>query len=115
MPTICDTQLLEQEFWRRERMQKYRVQKPFMARKGQFGPDHELCIGIEKSALTEAGEYRCYIGKNDQDFYDITLSKAMAAVADYGEKNVIWHIRGKDVFILPIKIFDHGKTEPMLN
>lgn len=91
-------------------MKDYFINKPFMARKGQFGDEYTLCIGIVIAALAKE-DYRCFIGRNRDKYYIMTYDHALEIVAKYGEKKTIWHMKGKAVFILPINEFEVGERK----
>lgn len=82
-------------------MKIYKVKRGFMAY--QFDKP-TYCVGIEMNALRTAGQYHCVVGKEEKEF-DISYDQALGLVEKYGEDRAIRRVRGKRVFIVPIKDF----------
>ncbi len=82
-------------------MKTYKVKRGFMAFQFENGKP-TYSVGIEASAIKSAGSYRCIVGKSEQEF-DISYDDILSLVGKYGEDKVIRKIRGKDVFIVPLK------------
>ena len=75
-----------------------------MSRMGQFEEGKQtLVIGLDVQALQSTDKYRCYIGKNRKDRYEIDYSEALR----YASEHTIWTNRqGRKVAILPLNLFD---------
>jgi hypothetical protein len=81
-------------------MYNYTVKKGFMA--FQFGDTPLYSIGIESEALKKEGEYKCIIGKEQKEMV-VSLSDVERLILKYGEDKVIRKIKGKNVYIVPVK------------
>ena len=82
-------------------MKIYKVKRGFMA--FQFDPGQPVySVGIEANAIKTAGEYHCIVGKSEQEF-DITYDDILALMVKYGEDKVIRKMKGKNVYIVPLR------------
>lgn len=80
---------------------EYKVKNGFMA--FQFDKP-TYCIGIEVNAIHKAKVYDCIIGKGETKI-TISYSDCLSLVEKYGEDRILRKIRGKNVFIVPVKEF----------
>lgn len=62
------------------------------------------CVGIERNALHNAGEYNVLVGKEQKNFV-ISYQQALDLVQKYGESKIFRKFNGKDVFIVPVRDF----------
>lgn len=92
-------------------MKDYKVNKGFMA--FQFDGKPVYSIGIESNALRNAGAYHCIVGKSGVEV-DVSMDDIVRLLAKYGESKLIRKIKGKDVFIVPLKEVQHEEKIPDL-
>lgn len=87
------------------------IEAPFFSREGQFKEGSKtLCVGIAVSSLRNYGEYRIYIGKNKEIYYDISYEEALGLYKTHGQ-NAIWEKNNKKVFIIPLSSCRIGKKQ----
>ena len=83
----------------------YKVNSPFMSRKGQFSEDRDLCVGVSMDALKSKGNnsFSLKIGKSEKVY-----SRNAKELLSFIEDNKSWWISkksGKEVGIIPVREF----------